>query len=119
MLEPPAAREKLWPMRLLIALAVVISFGYAINGEFLGWDDWELILGNSNLNPPTVRGLMSLWRRADQQMYIPVVYSAWWGLAHLGMKPAAFHGANLLLHLASAMVVFQILLRLVDSRWAA
>src|SRR3954471_6534819 len=113
------ARKSAWPMRALIAASVVIAFGYSVTGQFVGWDDQELIVGNPNFNPPTMHGLLEHWRRADHQMYIPVVYSAWWGLAHFGMNPLAFHVANVVVHLLSAWVVFEILLLLVESRWAA
>src|SRR5262249_44089281 len=57
------------------------------------------------------------------QMYIPVVYTAWWTLAHVpasaGLNPVAFHAANLVVHLLSAIVVYEILLLLIGSRYAA
>ena len=106
-------------MRAVIALAVMIGFGYSITGQFVGWDDQDLIVGNAKLNPPTLHGFAEIWRGPDHQMYIPVVYSAWWGLAHFGMRPAVFHAANLIMHLLSAWVVLEILLLLFRVRWAA
>src|SRR6266480_4991899 len=114
-----------WPMRGVIALAVIISFGAALAGRFVEWDDQALITGNPHINPPSLDGLVFHWRHSDFQMYIPVVYSAWWTLAHVpaaggtGLNPAAFHAANLLVHVLSSIVVFEILVLLIDSRWAA
>lgn len=109
----------------MIALAVIISFGAGLGGKFVAWDDQALITGNPHINPPTLAGLLYHWTHADFQMYIPVVYTAWWDLAHVpgsggqALNPAAFHAANLLVHTVSAVVVFELLMLLIGSRFAA
>jgi len=119
MSEGASARSNRWLMRVGIALCVLISYGYSVAGRFVDWDDQDLITSNPNLSPPTLRGLVEIWRQSDHQMYIPVVYSAWWGLAHFGMNPHVFHAANVLVHVLSGWVVFEILLLLVGSRSSA
>src|SRR5207237_6388331 len=99
MSDSAVARKSVWSLRALIAAVVLIAFGYSVTGQFVEWDDQDLIISNPNFNPPTLHSLAEHWRRPDHQMYIPVVYSAWWGLAHFGMKPVAFHAANVLVQL--------------------
>ena len=77
---PKLDRALRWPMRFVLAAAVLVAFGFSINAQFVGWDDQDLIVKNPNFNPPAVHGLVENWRRPDHQMYIPVVYTAWWTL---------------------------------------
>src|SRR3954470_14746926 len=108
-------------MRAVIVVAVLLAFGITVNNQFVEWDDHDLILQNPNLNPPTVDGLMNHWREPHRQMYIPVVYTAWWTLAKLTPhpNPIVFHIGNLLVHAASSLVVYEILLILCGQRWTA
>lgn len=118
-------RGSAWLMRGVIAVAVMVAFGFCIGGQFVGWDDNDLITQNAKVNPPTVAGLARLWGGPDHQMYIPVVYTAWWTLAHVPgndaghLSAATFHGTNLIVHVISAWAVFEILLMLVKSKLAA
>jgi hypothetical protein len=64
-------------------------------------------------------------------MYIPAVYTTWWGLAKIAQVPGApagtaaslnpwvFHAANLLVHLACALIVLEILRRLIKHESAS
>jgi len=106
----------------LLAAVILAALGRILANDFVDWDDRALIYGNPNLNPPTWTGLGRHWNPRDpsnQFMYDPMVYTLWWILAHAGMKPAIFHGANLLVHWLTACVVLQILLRLGSSAWPA
>src|SRR3954471_22673607 len=109
-------RGSCWPMRGVIAVAVLIAFGISVGHGFVGWDDQDLITGNRNVNPPTLAGLAHHWRAPDHQLYIPVVYSVWWVLAHVPgtdaanrLSPIAFHAANVIVHLISSLIVFETL----------
>jgi protein O-mannosyl-transferase len=117
-------REKSPPLialRGVIALAAVLAFGCALSNQFVEWDDPELITQNANFNPPTIAGLANHWMQPHDQMYIPVVYSMWWSLALFSGAPSSlvFHLANLLVHILSGWVVFEILLMLVEAPVAA
>jgi tetratricopeptide (TPR) repeat protein len=115
------ARKQVWLIQALIAAVVIAAFGYSIAGQFVGWDDNDLIVNNRRVNPPTVTGFAELWRGPDHEMYIPVIYTVWWSLSHIpaAPNPVIFHATNVLLHLLSACIVFQILRMLLNSRWAA
>jgi protein O-mannosyl-transferase len=113
-----------WPTRGVLLLAVLLAFGRVLGNQFVAWDDDYLILNNANLRPPTAEGLWNHWRQPHKKMYIPAVYTVWWTLAHVPageqkFNSAAFHGANLLAHLLATLVVYEIVLRLIGSRWAA
>jgi hypothetical protein len=110
-------------IRWLLAAVILAALGRILANDFVDWDDRALVYGNPNLNPPTWTGLDRHWNHpsdpSNQSMYDPMVYSLWWVLAHAGMKPAIFHGANLLVHWLSACVVLEILLQLRLSPWPA
>src|SRR4051812_34055552 len=95
-------RGSCWPMRAAIVAAVLIAFGFSARYGFVAWGDPELITGNHSFTPPTLSSLSHIWRRPDQQMYMPVIYTAWWGLACMrgasanSPIPIVFHSANLL-----------------------
>jgi hypothetical protein len=114
----------------LIVIAVWITFGRTIGHEFAGgWDDGPLIVDNPLINPPTGEGLVNIWGRAHARMYIPVVYTTWWTLAHARVtdeatrgttpNPYVFHAANVIVHTLSALIVFAILRLLVRRDWPA
>jgi len=116
----------LGPRVLAGALAgiVLLVFLRACSGEFSVWDDLYNITGNQFLNPPTWQGLAHFWRQPYVRMYIPLTYSAWWGLAHVGrldapdlngnlLNPWLFHTAVVVLHVVNVLLVFAILRRIV------
>jgi hypothetical protein len=86
---------------------------------------------NPHLNPPTLAGLKFHWTHAWQELYVPLTYTAWWLLATIagvknadgsvGLNPWIFHGANLLAHIISSLIVLRLLRRLLRDRsgWAA
>ncbi len=120
--------------RLAILVITILAFARLTSCDFTYWDDQETIHQNPRLNPPTWNTLSFYWTTAsDSQtmgLYVPVTYTTWAALAKLawhpipdaqGMKlnPAMFHTANVLLHAATALVVFQLLSRLFKNKFAA
>src|SRR5208282_4805265 len=127
--SPPAtdrSAPSLWPIRLLLLVAILLAYGRSVGNDFVDWDDSQLIYNNPNLNPPTAMGLLHHWnpRSPDNTgMYDPLVFTVWWGLAHgaqldspdlLGAKlnPMVFHAANLVVHWLTTCLVVEILLKL-------
>jgi len=110
---------------LLILLAVLAVFGRVLGNEFVDWDDPQLIWQNPNFNPPTIAGLAHHWNPTDPanvSMYMPVINTTWWLLAHVAdpqWRAGMFHAASLLAHLLSALLVMRILWQLVGNRTAA
>jgi tetratricopeptide (TPR) repeat protein len=90
----------------------------ALDGQFL-WDD------DAHVTAPSLRSLSGLWRiwadaRATQQYY-PLTHSAFWLAYQLwGANPIGYHVLNVALHVASALLFWQVLRRLrVRGAWLA
>jgi hypothetical protein len=135
---PPAALDRRTFKNLhrvsivIVVIAVLATFWRSCGHEFVaGWDDQQLIYANPLVNPPTPEALVKLWREPHARMYIPAVYTTWWWLAKVAqvpneppgtaasLNPWVFHTANLLVHLAAALTVLEILRRLIKHESAA
>lgn len=101
-----------WPSlvgALLMGVAL-LAYGPALDGELI-WDD------DAHVTAPALRSLEGLWRiwtdsRATQQYY-PLVHSAFWLQYQLwGLATVGYHLVNVILHVTSAVLLWQILLRL-------
>jgi Tfp pilus assembly protein PilF len=111
---------------LLLACAVVIAAVACLapigRNDFVRWDDDQTIRLNPLLNPPTSQTLAHAWTREQMNLWVPVTYTAWAGLAWLSravggdeyapLNPAAFHAASLAAHTLTSGVVFLLLRRL-------
>jgi protein O-mannosyl-transferase len=99
---------------MVILLAVFAVYWPALNGQFL-WDDLLVVRRN-----PLVTGEMSLgaiWFHID----FPLTYVAFW-LEWLawGNHPVGYHVVNVLLHAASALLLWRLLARLqIPAPWLA
>ncbi|HEX8525286.1 MAG TPA: tetratricopeptide repeat protein [Tepidisphaeraceae bacterium] len=98
--------------------------------DFVDWDDPKTIAANPDFNPPSVGSLLKYWKEPYLDLYIPVTYTVWTGVAAIAKLPVAdergiavdpypFHAANILSHILSALLVFAILRLLVAEEWAA
>src|SRR5437763_11951468 len=104
---------------LVLAVLTILVYRPAWNGGFL-WDDDIYITKNELLTAPD--GLRRIWVSFDSpSQYFPLVYTtfrvehAFWGL-----NPTGYHWVNLLLHVANALLVWAVLVRLkVPGAWLA
>ena len=110
------------PQRFLICLLFIVGtiFAYqpAWHGGFI-WDDEWHVVDNKHLTDPD--GLKRIWFSLEAPQYYPLVFTgfrlerALWGL-----NPAGYHFVNLLLHSASALLLWRLLRRLrVPGAWLA
>jgi len=106
--------------RLWVILATVVAFLPVLGNDFTNWDDPLNVTRNPLLNPLTARSLLRVWTQPYEQLYIPLTYTsyAFDGILWPG-NPLGYHAVNLLLHLASALIVFRILRDLFGGRWPA
>src|SRR5499427_9563810 len=108
-----------WFFCLVLAVVTIVAYGPAWNGGFI-WDDDEYLTSNELLTAPD--GLRRIWFSLDSpSQYFPLVYTtfrierALWGL-----HPFGYHWVNLLLHVANALLVWRVLVRLnVPGAWLA
>ena len=114
----------------VIAVATLLAYGNLCRHEFTFWDDNFNVWQNPRLNPPTLRAAAWYWTHPANGLYVPLTYTVWAALAHLGyldqpnelgarLNPYVFHTANVLLHVTSALLVYAIVRRVVRRDWAA
>jgi tetratricopeptide (TPR) repeat protein len=119
-----------WLAPLVIVLAILGTYWTVCAFDFTNWDDQLNVTQNPHLNPPTAEGAAYFWLHPYGHVYIPVCYMIWWGLARLArldapdargvwLNPYIFHSANLLVHMATCLAVYQLLRLLVGRRWPA
>ncbi|MDP9172925.1 MAG: tetratricopeptide repeat protein [Planctomycetota bacterium] len=110
-------------LRFLLVVLTLIAFSPVLNAGFTNWDDNRTLSQNRRLNPPSVQSVAFFWRHPYMDLYAPLTYTLWGALAAATgsnpLHPFVFHAANLLLHAASSVVVFEILRRLTHSIPAA
>ena len=108
-----------WRGILCLGLLVGISYYPAFDAEFV-WDDRIFV------DAPLIQqwpGIWDIWLspgKLREGHYWPVVYSSFW-LEHKlwGLEPAGYHAVNVLLHLATCLLVWVLMVRLdVKGAWA-
>ena len=119
-----------WAWGLLVCLLTLLIFLPALRFPFFPfWDDDIHVHANPHLATLSWSGIGAFWSGPYQQLYIPLTYSAWAGLAAMSrwwdgqpiaagaLNAAWFHGANVLVHAISSALVF-VLLRRTTKRFA-
>jgi len=103
---------------ILLACAAIVAgvwlvFGRCVEAEFLQWDDDHNIYNNPHLRE--LNGENLRWMFLDvgrDTRYKALSWLGWALIAQVfGMKPAAFHAANVILHAVNACLCFALLLR--------
>ena len=110
---------KSWLKGLLLVVAVFLAYQPVWHAGFI-WDDDVYVTQNRLLTAPD--GLKRIWFSLNSpSQYFPLTYTtfrierALWGL-----KPAGYHGVNILLHAVNALLVWRLLKRLsVPGAWLA
>lgn len=100
-------RLSIVPLGVILA---VLAYGASLDGGFL-WDD------AGHVTPPglrSVEGLARIWTEPGaSQQYYPLLHSTFWGLHKaFGDEPFGYRVVNLLLHAASALLLWRVLERL-------
>ncbi len=114
----------------LIALATLVVFGNLCRHEFTFWDDNYNVWQNPRFNPPTLAGVGWYWKNFANGLYVPLTYTAWGVLASIGyldqanelgarLNPYVFHTFSVLLHVASALLVYAVVRLIVKHDRAA
>jgi tetratricopeptide (TPR) repeat protein len=117
--ESPGKLGRVWLQAVILAAAVILAYQPAWHAGFI-WDDDVYVTHNRLLTAPD--GLQRIWFSRDSpSQYFPLVYTAFrmersaWGL-----DPGGYHWINILLHAASAMLLWMLLRRLrLPAPWLA
>src|SRR5947209_14639859 len=117
--RPFVSRWRVYLYLFLLVVVTMLAYRPAWHGGFL-WDDDAYVTNYELLTAPD--GLRRIWFSFESpSQYFPLVYTtfrierALWGL-----NPTGYHVVNILLHIASALLVWQLLARLkVPGGWLA
>jgi hypothetical protein len=98
---------------VLIALPLA-TFARVLGHGFVDWDDRTQLYENPDFNPPSPAKIARYWRGPHMNLYLPVTYTLWGGVSAVARDGPAldaryFHATNLLLHVASTLLVYAIL----------
>ena len=110
--QPEQARP-VWRRTAIAALGLIVLtlviYTPAMRGGFV-WDDDLHLINNIVLKQ---HGLYRTWCTTEPVCYYPVVWTSYW-LEHQlwGLNPTGYHVVNVLLHAASALLIWRILVRL-------
>jgi tetratricopeptide (TPR) repeat protein len=114
-----SARGRACFFGLLLAVVTIFAYRPAWNGGFI-WDDDYYVINNELLT--ATDGLRRIWFSLDApSQYFPLVYTTF-RIEHAlwGLNPSGYHWVNLLLHVANALLVWRVLVRLkVPGAWLA
>jgi tetratricopeptide (TPR) repeat protein len=113
--QPPLSRARSVALALALVVVTLMAYLPAWRGAPL-WDD------DQHITRPELRGLDGLRRIWTElgatQQYYPVTHSVFWLEQRLwGRSPLGYHLLNVLLHAASALVLWA-MLRQLDVPWA-
>ena len=97
--------------RSLIGFAALVSFGAAVAGTFV-YDDLALLNNPAITNPS---GWLDCWRFPQTR---PLTWFSFWISDRFGENPIGWHVVSLLLHIAVAALVWDVLRRLIPQRAA-
>ena len=96
----------------VLAGAVILAFGASITASFQ-FDDHALLTDAAVTSPS---GWRDVWRPEQTR---PLTYFTFWlDYALWGQRPAPYHLFNLLVHLASALLLYSLLSKLIPGRRA-
>ena len=95
-----------WFWALLLSALVFTAYAQVLRAGFI-WDDESHLTRNPCVVGPL--GLKEIWTSA-QAVYYPLVLTVFWALHELiGLNPLPYHTLNVLLHAASAILLWRVL----------
>jgi tetratricopeptide (TPR) repeat protein len=122
--EKQSPEIPLWAWGVCVCLATLIVFLPALRFPFFPfWDDDIHVHANPHLANLSWNSIWAFWSGPWQQLYIPLTYSTWAGLAALSrwwdgqpiaagaLNAAWFHSANIVAHAVSTALVYVLLHR--------
>ncbi|QDT89141.1 hypothetical protein Pan161_07670 [Gimesia algae] len=116
------AVQKQWRACVLLALLVLISFGMAVQFDFVNWDDPWYVIQNPLIKSWHPENLQKVATQVVTRNYAPLtVFSFLLDHSVYGLWAGGYHLTNILLHLVNVVLVFLLITRLTQNRmlgWA-
>lgn len=111
--DPPASLY--WRLGVPLGLVVLIALAFvpALDASFVGWDDTDLVVGNTRyrgLTPETLRWVFTTSFGGHFQPLTWLSYSLDWAMWH--REAFGFHLTNVLLHVLTALAFYGLARRL-------
>ena len=106
---------------LLLILAVALVFGETLRFDFVNYDDNLLVYENPIVaRGVTAHGLAWAFTTSAANMWYPLTWISYMLDSQVyGMQPWGYHLTNVLLHAATAVVLFLALRRMTGSLWSS
>jgi len=115
MLETPERTLSFFLGGVLLFTFVLAVYSPELPGSFL-MDDWRLIDGDNDL----LHGKLTVWNIWFQTDFALSSIALWLQRLAFGTNPFGYHLTNIILHAASAMLVWRLLLKLkIPGAWLA
>src|SRR5437899_10340531 len=104
-----------WLAGLFLFAIVVTAYAQARSAGFI-WDDESHLTQNPCIVGPL--GLKEIWT-TTRAVYYPLVLTTFWAVHKLvGLNPLPYHFLNVLMHAASAVLLWRVLRQLgVNGAW--
>ncbi len=117
--SPKARMREVAGVCALLVTLVFVVFGQTLRFDFVNYDDDRYVYGNSHVtNGLTPVAVAQAFSRRDEGLWTPVV-----AISHMldcqlyGLNAGGHHLTNILLHLASAILLFLVLRQMTGSLW--
>jgi len=117
----PLAPRPTWPIAALLVVATVAAYASVWRCDFVSLDDPTYVTDNPLVAQGlTWQGVAGAFTTGHAANYHPLTW-----LSHMvdvelyGLRPAGHHLTNLLLHLASTLLLFAFLARTTQAPWAS
>lgn len=121
LLPTPQANKKWRTLAICVALAAVTFavFGRTLGYDFAGFDDDLYVTNNSVVaHGLTANGIAWVFTHADCFLYHPLTMLSLMADAQIyGLNAGGFHFTNVLLHAASAILLFLVLQEMTGAIW--
>ena len=114
-------RGQLAGIALVIALATLAVYAPVVGFPFLSWDDGVYVAENPNLREPFgLASVMRAFAEPYESNWIPLTWiSLHIDAAIFGLNPAVYHVENVLLHLATSLLLLFAFARVTGSLGAS
>jgi len=113
------SKWRVWAAGTLLILMAIVVYLPALNGGYV-LDDDDYLINNAHLR--SLDGLARIWfHPGELPDHYSLTYTTFWLEYHLwGLEPLGYHVVNVILHAASALLLWRLLIVLrVPGTWAA
>ena len=114
-----ATRRLIWAVCALLVLAVGLVFGQTVTHEFVNWDDGDYVYENAHvLHGMSVEGVVWAFTHRHSANWHPLTW-----MSHMldcqvyGLWAGGHHLTNVLLHAATCVGLFLVLMRMTGRLW--